>query len=241
MVYRIFRLIPLLLILGLLGAGGYYVKTRYVDPSPRGLLGVSPESDEGILGGGSGLAPASKDPGDGRVSPLALHVPELNRAAMELPNFALEDPATARSRRDALTRIKAVPHLTDGQRAEIIASVNHARSLGCIFVVPFDAGKQTLGLREADLLVGGFKTEGVRRLTQDRTVVFAVLAYADTPGESPDNERSATERAKNVMATLRGRCGVQNTTYAVGMGGASPFSSRSPAGNRLAEIWAVYP
>ena len=105
------------------------------------------------------------------------------------------------------------------------------------FVVPFDPGKQTLGTRESDGLVGGFKASGVRRLLGDPTLVFAVLGYADTPAD----EKTALERAQHVLAIMRGRCGVQNTAYAVGMAEPSPFNAKSPAGTRVVEIWAVYP
>lgn len=237
MVYRIFRLLPLLLALGLLGIGGYYVKTRFLDPPARGVAEASLFADEGLFGGNSGLVPQPKGSGVVAVPQITARLAEPDRRVIELPNFALEDYPNARARHDALTRIDAVPHLDAALRARLIAGVNQARGLGCIFVVPFEPGKNGLGPREADVLVNGFKSEGVRRLLEDRTLLFAVLGYGDVGGD----EKSALARAQSVLAVMRGRCGVQGTAYAVGMDGPSPLGTKASAGNGLVEIWAGFP
>ena len=78
--------------------------------------------------------------------------------AVDRPNFSLENDANAKARRDVLARIDRMPHLTDAQKAKLTSSVDRARGMGCIFIIPFGVGKKTLDAKETDILVSGFKS-----------------------------------------------------------------------------------
>ena len=126
-------------------------------------------------------------------------------------------------------------------KAKLTTSVDRARGMGCIFIIPFEAGKTVLGPRESDILLSGFKSAAIQKLMEDPTLVFVVLGYADTQGDPKQNEKASIDRAQSVLNTMRDRAGAQNVMYAVGMGGSSLFDKKSAARNRLVEIWAVYP
>ncbi len=234
MASRRLNILPLLLTIGLLGAGGYYAKTRFLDPGP-----INPAGPHATPGGGVSnqvTPPPRTEPGG---TPPADETPR--GGVVDKPNFALEDDANAKARRDVLSRIDQMPHLSDAQKSKLLTAVDRARSMGCIFIIPFEAGKKALGPRETDVLVSGFKSGSIKQLMEDPTLVFVILGYADKQGDPKINEKASIDRAQNVLGIMRERCGVQNVTYGVGMGGSSRFDAKSVAKNRLVEIWAVYP
>lgn len=245
MARRRLKLLPLLVVLGVLGAGGYYAKTHYLDLAP-------PVRDNGNPGAPVGLDRSASDlPIDPRRAavgtqgganmplPTAEDVPP--GGAVDRPNFGLENDANARARRDVLARIDRMPHLTDAQKAKLNSSVDRARGMGCIFIVPFSAGRKTLNPKETDILFNGFKSASIQKLLEDPTLVFVVLGYADKQGDPVVNEKASIDRAQNVLGLMRDRCAVRNVMYAVGMGGSTFYDGKSAAKNRIVEIWAVFP
>ena len=243
MARRRLKLLPLAVVLAALGAGGYYAKTHYLDQAPpaRGGTGAPVGIDRhaadlpidprrAALGaqGGANVFPSATDdmpPG----------------GAVDRPNFALENDANARARRDVLARIDLMPHLTDAQKAKLNSSVDRARGMGCVFIIPFGVGRKTLNPKEATILANGFRSASIEKLLEDPTLVFVVLGYADKQGDPGVNEKASIDRAKNVLDLMHDKCGVRNVMYAVGMGGSTMFDGKSPAKNRIVEIWAVFP
>lgn len=218
-----FNFIPAIIVLALLGAAGYYAKIKFIDP-PK------PSPDAHVTPGVDTPVPTGPD------NPVASSGPS---GAVDKPNFNLEDQANAKARVDVLARIDSMPHLTEQQKAKLTTSVDRARSMGCIFVVPFEAGKKALGSRETDILAKGFASASIKQLMEDPTLVFVVLGYADKG--DPQAEKSSIDRAQSVLGAMKDRCNVQNVMYSVGMGTAALADAKQVTKNRLVEVWAVYP
>ena len=242
MANRRLKLLPLVVVLAALGAGGYYAKTHYLDKTPprdggpgmtagmeRGTSDMPTDPRRSAVGaqGGANMPPMADDAPAG--------------GAVDRPNFGLENDANARARRDVLARIDRMPHLSDAQKTKLTSSVDRARGMGCIFIIPFGVGKKSLDAKETDILVNGFKSASIQKLLEDPTLVFVVLGYADKQGDASVNEKASIDRAQNVLGLMRDRAGVQNVMYSVGMGGSTMFDGKSPTKNRIVEIWAVYP
>ena len=234
------RYLVLLLVLGALGAGGYYVKKNMLDPvAARSGPGVTATHDGGSgMGSAATLAAAGTRPGASASVDAAAPTPK--PGLVDDPDFEAT-AANIKARQDVLKRVQQMPHLTEDQKAKLIDSVGRARNMGCIFIIPFQAGQRMIGDRESEILVSGFKSAAIQQLMKDPTVVFVVLGYADKQGDAPTNEKVSTDRAQSVLSVMKDRSGVQNVTYGVGMGGSDMFDGKSAAKNRLVEIWAAFP
>ncbi len=240
MALRPSKMLPLIVVLAALAAGGYFVKTRYLDKAtattPTGEKVASTErgtgdmpTDNKRMSEGNQNMP----PGDDAGVPAG--------GAVDRPNFGLENDANAKARKDVLSRIDLMPHLTDAQKTKLTSSVDRARGMGCIFVIPFGTGKKALDGKESDVLVNGFKSAAIQKLLEDPTLVFVVLGYADKQGDATVNEKASIDRAQNVLGIMRDKAQVQNVMYSVGMGGSTMFDGKSGTKNRIVEVWAVYP
>lgn len=227
------KLVPLLLGIGLLAAGGYYLKTKFLDAPSAAAPGARTAAAGGrkVDRPDTGPLPANVTASD----------PDPQGGAVDKPTFNLEDEANAQARRDVLSRIEMMPNLTPGQKSKLTTSVDRARQMGCIFIIPFETGKKTLGPRETDILARGFQSAGIQRLMEDPTLVFVVLGYADKQGDAASSLKASVDRAQSVLTAMKERCGAQNVMYAVGMGGSKMFDARQAAKNRVVEIWAVFP
>ena len=229
---RSFRLLGLLVVVGALGAGGYYAKKEFLDPAG---------SNPGGRGSGtavSGTAAAGGTQGGGVA--VEVPTPTPKTGMVDEPDFEAT-AANIKARKDVLARIQKMPHLTDEQKAKLNDSVGRARNMGCIFIIPFQAGQRGIGDRESSILANGFQSAAIQQLMKDPTVVFVVLGYADKAGDPQANEKVSTDRAQSVLTVMHDRCGVQNVIYPVGMGGSDMFDGKSAAKNRVVEIWAAFP
>ena len=234
------RLLGTLIVLGALAAGGYYVKKNFLDPVSAGLGSGTVAARGSGSGTGGGSMLASGGSGSAGSTLAGMSAPTPKTGLVDDPDFE----ATAgniKARQDVLKRVQQMPHLTDDQKAKLIDSVGRARNMGCIFIIPFQAGQRMIGDRESEILVSGFKSTAIQQLMKDPTVVFVVLGYADKQGDAQTNEKVSTDRAQSVLSVMKDRCAVQNVTYGVGMGGSDMFDGKSAAKNRLVEIWAAFP
>jgi len=90
-------------------------------------------------------------------------------------------------------------------------------------------------------LVNALQSPGIKKLTEDPTLVFVVLGYTDKKGDPKVNEKTSIDRAENVVALMRDKGNVANVMYPVGMGSAEILNKETAPSNRLVEVWAVFP
>ena len=160
---------------------------------------------------------------------------------VDKPTFDTTRAENARARADVLERIDRMPNLTPAQKDKLRLSVDKARGMGCVLIIPFAPGTATLGAREDDLLVKAVATPGIQRLVEDPTLVLVILGYADKRGDPAANLKTSLARAESVQTALKKDGHVLNVTYAVGMGGSDLFDAQNEARNRKVEVWAVFP
>ena len=230
---RRLKLIPPLLVIGALIGGGYYFKKSYLDPksgTPGTVIGTSG-------GGSTSGGQSSNNAAVGSVNSSG----DVRGGAVDKPNFDLRNDANAKARQDVLERIERMPNLTPAQKSKLTTSVDKAKSMGLILIIPFEAGKSVLGPKETDILVKATQTPSLQKLTEDPTLVLVVLGFADRQGDPKQNLKTSVERAESVQAALKERSGIQNVMYSVGMGGSDLFDSQVAARNRRVEVWAVFP
>jgi len=225
------KLVPLIIILGLLGAGGYFVYDNFFRPPAAG--GSTPP-----------VAPTSATPRPAATVPPA-EPPPSNAAAeparaVEKPNYKLENE-NERARQDVIKRIDQMPNLTQDQKNRLYSSVDRARGMGCVLIVPFGDTRKTLSPSEGQILVNALQSPGIKKLTEDPTLVFVVLGYTDKKGDPKANEKTSIDRAENVVALMRDKGNVANVMYPVGMGSAEILNKQTASSNRLVEVWAVFP
>jgi outer membrane protein OmpA-like peptidoglycan-associated protein len=224
------KLVPLIIILGLLGAGGYFVYDNFFRPpaaagnSPVGSATPTPRS-------GATLPPAETPPSNVAAEPAR---------AVEKPNYKLENE-NEKARQDVIKRIDQMPNLTQDQKNRLYSSVDRARGMGCVLIVPFGDGRKTLAPSEGQILVNALQSPGIKKLTEDPTLVFVVLGYTDKKGDPKANEKTSIDRAENVVALMRDKGNVANVMYPVGMGSAEILNKEMASSNRLVEVWAVFP
>ena len=225
---RRLKLVPMIIILALLGAGGYFVYDNFIRPGPPAPPGANatPTPRPGT----------STQPTDPGASTAAAEPAR----AVDKPNFKLENE-NERARQDVIKRIDQMPNLTQEQKNRLYSSVDRARGMGAILIVPFADGRKTLAQAEGQILVNAIQSAGIKKLTEDPTLVFVILGYTDKKGDPKTNEKTSIDRAESVLATMRDKGGVANVMYAVGMGGAEVLNKETVGNNRLVEVWAVFP
>lgn len=226
---RRLNLIPLLITLAVLGGAGYYVYENFLKPVPDNKGIVTPTTPPNT----------NPTPGPGQPTPPPNTTAEAPRA-VDKPNTDLRDNANAKARTDVIARIDQMPNLSAEQKNKLFSSVDRARGMGCVLIIPFAEAKKTLDPKEATILTSAIQSPGIKRLTEDPTLVFVILGYADKKGDAKANERVSIERAESVLATMRDKANVTNVMYAVGMGGADVLNKEG-GNNRLVEVWAVFP
>lgn len=225
---RRLKLVPMIIILALLGAGGYFVYDNFIRPAPPAppVANATPTPKPGT----------STQPTDPGASTAAAEPAR----AVDKPNFKLENE-NERARQDVIKRIDQMPNLTQEQKNRLYSSVDRARGMGAILIVPFADGRKTLAQAEGQILVNAIQSAGIKKLTEDPTLVFVILGYTDKKGDPKTNEKTSIDRAESVLATMRDKGGVANVMYAVGMGGAEVLNKETVGNNRLVEVWAVFP
>src|SRR5450432_184251 len=225
---RRLKLVPMIIILALLGAGGYFVYDNFIRPAPPAppVTGSTPTPKPGTT------TPPTDPGGSTAVAEPA--------RAVDKPNFKLENE-NERARQDVIKRIDQMPNLTPEQKNKLYSSVDRARGMGAILIVPFAEGRKTLPQPEAQILVNAIQSAGIKKLTEDPTLVFVILGYTDKKGDPKVNEKTSIDRAENVVALMRDKGNVANVMYPVGMGSAEILNKETAPSNRLVEVWAVFP
>jgi outer membrane protein OmpA-like peptidoglycan-associated protein len=81
----------------------------------------------------------------------------------------------------------------------------------------------------------------IQKFSDDPTVVFVVLGFADTKGDPQKNIAISLQRADNVVKALKERAAIMNVIHPVGMGSSDMFDTKNLDKNRVVEVWAVLP
>lgn len=164
--------------------------------------------------------------------------------SVEAPARLDLNPQTLENQRvkaEVLKRIDLMPGLSGEEKDKLYVAVDRARAMGRVITVPFASGRTTLDEASISAIGDKLAIEQVRKLTDDPTVVFVVLGYADTNGDPKKNLDISQTRADAVLSVLKNRYHIMNVMHAVGMGGSELFDTKSLDKNRVAEIWAVLP
>lgn len=154
------------------------------------------------------------------------------------------DPQTVENQRvkeEVLKRIDVMPSLTGEEKDKLYVQVERARAMGKVITIPFPSGRTSISGNDAAALGEKLKLGQVSNLTDDPTVVFVVLGFADKKGDPEKNIEISLSRAESVLKTLRDKFRVMNVMHAVGMGSSEMFDAENLDKNRVVELWAVLP
>lgn len=177
-------------------------------------------------------------------TPAPSAAPEAPAGTVEAPSQVNLDVADAENlliKTEVLERIDAMPKLTPEEKDKLYVLVDRARGMGKIITIPFSSGKISIGSAEVAALQEKIALPQITKFSDDPTVVFVVLGYADTKGDPKKNVAISRDRAESVVKTLKDRLGVMNVIHAVGMGGSEMFDAKNLDKNRVVEVWAVLP
>ncbi len=189
---------------------------------------------------------ASPDAGFAGVSepPVPTPMRKPAEAAVETPaevNMNVADAENQLVKSEVLSRIDLMPKLTPEEKDKLYVQVDRARGMGRIVTIPFSSGKTSVAPAEIAALQQAVKLPQLQQFSDDPTVVFVVLGFADRKGDPDTNRRISLERADSVVAALKDRCGIMNLCHSVGMGSSEMFDARNLDKNRVVEVWAVLP
>jgi len=165
-------------------------------------------------------------------------------ANVEAPAQVNLDPKEVENQRvkeEVLKRIDLMPELTPENKDKLYVQVERARAMGKVITIPFPSGRMKLDSASADALGEKLGLEQVHKLTDDPTVVFVVLGFADKKGDPKQNQEISLARANAVMDVLENRFHLLNVMHAVGMGSSEMFDAQNFDKNRVVEVWAVLP
>lgn len=154
------------------------------------------------------------------------------------------DPAEEENRlvkAEVLSRIDVMPNLSDEEKDKLYVQVERARGMGKLLAIPFASGQRALTTASLDAIREKLALPQFEQFTDDPTVVFVVLGFADKAGDPAKNLELSRIRAEAVGAALKERCGVMNVIHSVGMGSSEMFDAANLDKNRIVEIWAVLP
>ncbi|CAN5605340.1 hypothetical protein BH09VER1_BH09VER1_21100 [soil metagenome] len=141
---------------------------------------------------------------------------------------------------EVLKRIDVMPKLTAEEKDKLYVQVERARGMGKIVTIPFSSGKVSVGGPEIASLKEKIKLPQIQKFSEDPTVVFVVLGFADKKGDPGKNVAISLQRAESVEKALKDS-GVVNIIHSVGMGSSEMFSDVNMDKNRVVEVWAVLP
>jgi len=154
------------------------------------------------------------------------------------------DPANLENQRvkeEVLKRIDVMPSLSSADKDRLYVQVERARSMGKVITIPFPTGASRIPVTAMSELGKSLEQPQVRTLTDDPTVVFVVLGYADKQGNPDKNIEISTRRADSVLGAIRDQFKVLNVMHSVGMGSSEMFDAENLDKNRVVEVWAVLP
>ena len=179
-------------------------------------------------------APATEDSTPAATTPENVEAPaEVNLDPKEIENQRVKE--------EVLKRIDLMPGISPENKDKLYVQVERARAMGKVITIPFPSGRAALDSAAADAIGEKLKLEQIRKLTDDPTVVFVVLGFADKKGDPQQNRQISLARADAVLNLLQNRFQLLNVMHAVGMGSSEMFDAQNLDKNRVVELWAVLP
>jgi outer membrane protein OmpA-like peptidoglycan-associated protein len=178
------------------------------------------------------------------AEPLPPDAPVSAPVNVEAPSQVNLDPRSVENqsvKEEVLKRIDLMPDLTPEEKDKLYVQVDRARAMGKIVTIPFPSGRVALDGAAAEALGGKLALPEIRKFSDDPTVVFVVLGFADKKGDPRQNQEISLQRANAVLAVLRDRYKLMNVMHAVGMGSSEMFDAKNLDKNRVVELWAVLP
>ncbi|MGC3990274.1 MAG: OmpA family protein [Chthoniobacteraceae bacterium] len=157
------------------------------------------------------------------------------------PNLDKDDAQNRAVKTEVLKRIDLMPNVSEENKDKLYMSVDRARQMGRMLVIPFSSGSTKMAPGDVAKLRDALHEPAIKTLLDDPTAVFVVLGFADMSGDPKANIKISDTRAESVITTMREECGVANVMHAVGMGGSQLFDASGKEKNRVVEIWAVLP
>lgn len=176
-------------------------------------------------------------------TPASSAAPEESSGEVVAPAQVNMDKANTENQRvkaEVLARIDVMPKLTPEEKDKLYVQVERARGMGKIVVIPFSSGKVSVGGAEVAALREKIKLPQIQKFSEDPTVAFVVLGFADKKGDPAKNVAISLQRAESVEKALKDS-GVVNIIHSVGMGSSEMFSDVNMDKNRVVEVWAVLP
>ncbi len=182
----------------------------------------------------SATAPVPAEVGTDASTPVNVEAPaQVNLDPKELENQRVKE--------EVLKRIDLMPDLTPENKDKLYVQVERARAMGKIITIPFPSGRIKLDSTSAAAVGEKLQLDQIRKLTDDPTVVFVVLGFADKKGDPKQNQEISLARANAVLGVLQDRFKLMNVMHSVGMGSSEMFDARNFDKNRVVEVWAVLP
>jgi len=193
---------------------------------------------------------ACKKPKPATAPPVSVETPAPADAAntagadVQAPAEVNMDPQALENQRvkgEVLKRIDLMPELTPEMKDKLYVQVDRARAMGKVITIPFPSGRMKLNDAEIAAIGEKLKLAQVRQLTDDPSVIFVVLGFADKKGDPKQNQEISLARANSVLDALQHRFNLLNVMHAVGMGSSEMFDAANLDKNRVVELWAVLP
>lgn len=156
-------------------------------------------------------------------------------------NTSAEDAGNRAVRAEVLKRIDVMPNLGAEEKDKLYVQVERAQAMGKVITIPFASGARTVPAEAVAGISKALTLPQVLKYSEDPTVVFVVLGFADRKGDPKLNQAISLQRAEAVASVLKDKAGVMNIVRAVGMGGSEIFDSAALDKNRVVEVWVVLP
>ncbi|TSA34906.1 MAG: hypothetical protein D4R65_05265 [Verrucomicrobiaceae bacterium] len=189
--------------------------------------------------------PATPEPGFAGIptpTPSATATPPVEQVSTPQEiNTRAEDAGNRAVRAEVLKRIDVMPNLGGEEKDKLYVQVERAQAMGKVITIPFASGARTVPAEAVAGISKALTLPQVLKYSEDPTVVFVVLGFADKKGDPKLNKVISLQRAEAVASVLKDKAGVVNIVRAVGMGGSEIFDSAALDKNRVVEVWVVLP
>jgi len=232
--------LPLVIAVIVIGAVAFFgvpIITKWLQNKEAG----DPAKAEVVPANSGTTAVSTTAPSGTQTTPPPTAEPAGNAKAVQNIDLDLAKEENKQVKQEVLQRIDLMPNISETNKDKLYNSVERARSMGKVLVVPFSSGKNTLGPAETQALKSELESPEIMKLRDDPTAVFVILGYADTKGDPKKNLGISQARADAVLEAMRDKAGISNVMHSVAMGGSTILDSKDLEKNRIAEVWAVLP